>query len=124
MKKVIIISSFLVIATMWVSCSARRIESEMTEIQSKEIQEGRLVFKNNCQKCHPNGESGVGPPLNNIHLPSALTKARIRSRAFLLYTGRMPDFKKDEISKKEMKALLAYINTMKKRDPEKEMSKR
>lgn len=61
------------------------------------------------------GQSGVVPPFNNIKLPDFFTRARIRSRAFLLWTGRMPAFKKDEISKKDLNALMAYINDMKKK---------
>lgn len=98
------------------SCSARRVNKDMSSTNNPLIEEGRLIFKYHCQKCHPNGESGVGPPINNIKLPGFLTRARIRSRAFLLWTGRMPEFKKDEISKKDMKALMAYINDMKKKE--------
>jgi mono/diheme cytochrome c family protein len=85
------------------------------ESKDPKVTEGKLVFKNNCQRCHPNGEAGVGPPLNNIHLPGFLLRARIRSRAFLLWTGRMPSFKRQEISKKEMNVLVAYLKDLRKR---------
>jgi mono/diheme cytochrome c family protein len=79
------------------------------------VREGQIVFKNQCQKCHPGGESGVGPPINNIHLPGFLVRARIRSRAFLLWMGRMPAFDKHEISKKEMDVLIQYLKYMRKK---------
>jgi mono/diheme cytochrome c family protein len=78
--------------------------------------EGRLVFKKNCQQCHPNGESGVGPELNNVRVPKFLIKARVRSRAFLLWTGRMPQFDKHEISPKELNSLVYFIKTLQKNE--------
>jgi mono/diheme cytochrome c family protein len=87
-----------------------------TEGESPVLAEGRLVFKKNCQSCHPNGESGVGPEITNVRVPKALIKARVRSRAFLLYTGRMPEFSKKEISKKELNSLVLYIKSLQRSD--------
>ncbi len=118
-KNIIVITLVLVCSSLYfVSCSARRVKKDMSSAQAEDpkIMEGRLVFKNHCQKCHPNGEAGVGPPLNNINLPSFLVRAKVRSRAFLLWTGRMPSFNKHEISSKEMKSLLVYLKDMKKKD--------
>lgn len=94
------------------SCSARRIEKEMTGSENPQITSGRIVFKYNCQKCHPNGEAGVGPSINNINLPGFLLRKRVRSRAFLLYTGKMPAFKKDVISSKELDDLVVYLKDL------------
>ena len=96
------------------SCSARRVgkEWDMSESSDPVLKEGRLVFKLNCQRCHPAGEAGVGPPLNNIRLPGFLIKARVRSRAFLLWTGRMPQFDKHEISRKELRSLVRFMKEM------------
>jgi mono/diheme cytochrome c family protein len=80
------------------------------------IAEGRQVYKMNCQKCHPNGESGVGPEINTIKVPKFMLKARIRSRAFLLWTGRMPQFGKDEIPPKQLNSLVRYIKAMQKNE--------
>jgi hypothetical protein len=100
----------------FVSCSSRRIEKDMASAKerSPKEEEGRIVFKNRCQKCHPNGESGVGPPINTIKMPGFLLRERVRSRAFLLWTGRMPSFDKHEISDKEMNSLIAYLKYMRK----------
>ncbi|MCD6017028.1 MAG: hypothetical protein K0S53_149 [Bacteroidetes bacterium] len=90
----------------------------MTSVNAldQKIADGRLVFKNKCQKCHPNGEAGVGPALNDKKLPAIIMRARIRSRATFLWTGRMPAFNKHEISKVEMNALIAYLKDMRKKD--------
>ena len=70
----------------------------------------------NCQQCHPGGEAGVGPPINNIPLPGFTKRIRIRSKAFLLGLGRMPSFKKHEISRQEMDDLIVYMHALKKND--------
>jgi mono/diheme cytochrome c family protein len=119
MKTTIYTAIALISLIIYSSCSSRRIDKDMTSSSNTRIEEGRLVFKYQCQKCHPNGESGVGPPLNNIKLPGFLIRARVRSRAFLLWTGRMPAFNKHEISKKEMNALIAYIKYMEKENKKK-----
>lgn len=105
---------FSVFALCVFSCSARRTKTDMRTAEEPHLKAGRLVYKDKCQKCHPDGEGGVGPPLNSIHLPTFLIKARVRSRAFLLYTGRMPAFDKHEISKAEMKHLLVFVKTLEK----------
>src|SRR3954462_7501917 len=116
----VILLSGLILFMM--SCSARRVgkEWDMSETNDPVLKEGRLVFKNNCQRCHPAGEAGVGPPLNAIHLPGLLLKARVRSRAFLLWTGRMPSFDKHEINKKELRSLVRFLKEMEKRGSKKD----
>ncbi len=87
----------------------RRVESNLATSQETETMAGRLVFKQHCQKCHPDGESGVGLPISNIKLPGFITRYKIRSRSLLLWAGSMPAFKKDEISRKEMDELITFI---------------
>lgn len=115
MKTFFLCIMIILLPMLFDSCTARRVEKDMTQQEDPDIANGRLVFKYNCQKCHPNGEAGVGPPLNMIHLPKFMIKARVRSRAFLLWTGRMPSFKKHEISRQELKALVKYIKYMEKK---------
>ena len=107
----------LVLAAAYSCGSARRPDKNMTgkADEREQIAAGRLVFKNNCQKCHPGGESGVGPALNNKPFPGFLLRARIRSRATFLWTGIMPSFKKTEISKKEMDDLIPFLKYLQKK---------
>ncbi|MFL5765791.1 MAG: c-type cytochrome [Bacteroidia bacterium] len=107
-------SIFFIIAFTLYSCSARRIEKDMTTSNSDntQLEKGRIIFKTNCQKCHPNGESGVGPEINTIRIPGILIRARVRSRAFLLWTGRMPQFSHKEISRKDMDALVVFVKEL------------
>ena len=81
---------------------------------NEQVQRGQVVFNNNCHKCHPGGEAGVGPSINNVPLTKGILKFRIRSKAFLLGLGRMPSFKKHEISKPELNDLVRYIKVLKK----------
>jgi mono/diheme cytochrome c family protein len=107
--------TFLAVAPLILfSCSSRRIEKDMATASTTDtkLERGRIVFKTNCQKCHPNGESGVGPEINTIWVPGILVRARVRSRAFLLWTGRMPQFSHKEIPRKDMDALLVFIKEM------------
>jgi mono/diheme cytochrome c family protein len=101
-----------------VACSSRRTKTDIKTSEDAALMAGRIIFKEKCQKCHPDGEGGVGPPLNSIHLPKFLIKAKVRSRAFLWYTGRMPAFDKHEISKKEMKELLVFVKALEKKHHE------
>jgi mono/diheme cytochrome c family protein len=86
-------------------------------LQSEQLERGQLVYMQHCQKCHPGGEAGVGPPINNVPLPNGLIKFRVRSKAFLLGLGRMPSFKEDEISDPDLDALVRYIKAVKRNKP-------
>jgi mono/diheme cytochrome c family protein len=113
------IVSLVVLALL--SCgSPRRAQKNMSgqaKAEDEKLVEGRKIFKSQCQKCHPNGEGGVGPSLNNVHLPGFALRYRIRSRSILLWTGRMPSFHKNEISKTEMASLIRFLKDLEKKDP-------
>lgn len=99
--------------------SARRSEPLRGPMSMNEqIQRGQVVFMQNCHKCHPGGEAGAGPSINNVPLTRGMLKLRVRSRAFFLGIGRMPSFKKHEISKEELNDLVRYIKVLKKHDGE------
>lgn len=99
------------------SCATPRrsepIKKEMS-LNNEILVKGRHLFVVHCYKCHPNGEAGKGPSINNIPLPGIALRARIRSKAFFLGVGRMPSFKQNEISKEEMDLLVGYMKELKK----------
>jgi mono/diheme cytochrome c family protein len=102
---------------LFISCgTAKRSEpvKAKLDIKSEGIASGQMVFMKNCHKCHPGGQAGVGPSLNNIHLPGFLIRIRVRDKAFLLGLGRMPSFKINEISRLEMDDLILYLEALKK----------
>ncbi|WP_205499710.1 c-type cytochrome [Rufibacter psychrotolerans] len=97
------------------SCgSARRSEPLVgpLTIQTQQLENGRVVFMQNCQRCHPLGEAGLGPSINNVPLPGIALRYRIRSKSFFLGIGRMPSFKKHEISRDQMDDLIVYLKAL------------
>jgi mono/diheme cytochrome c family protein len=100
------------------SCgSARRSEPLRGPLHlDAQLQRGQVVFMQNCHKCHPGGEAGAGPSINNVPMTKGMLKWRVRSRAFFLGIGRMPSFKKHEISREELNDLVRYIKVLKKHD--------
>jgi mono/diheme cytochrome c family protein len=95
--------------------SARRSEPLRGPLTlNEQTKRGQVVFMQQCHKCHPGGEAGVGPSINNVPLTGGLIKLRVRYRAFLLGVGRMPSFKKHEISREELNDLVRYIKVLKK----------
>jgi len=90
-------------------CSARRSEPLVGPliVSSPEIGEGRKVFMTHCHQCHPGGEAGLGPAINNKPLPAFAIRTQIR-QGF----GAMPAFYPDEISDVELDALIAYLKAL------------
>lgn len=89
--------------------SARRGEpiAGPLEISSQKAANGQLVFMRNCNQCHPWGEAGVGPALNNKPLPAFLIKIQVRKGI-----GAMPSFPKEHISDSDLEDLILYIKTL------------
>ena len=60
---------------------------------SVEQREGRRLFLDRCDFCHPGGEAGLGPALNNKPLPRTAIKLQVRKGL-----GAMPDFSDGELA--------------------------
>jgi mono/diheme cytochrome c family protein len=89
--------------------SARRgepIEGPL-EVSSKQVARGEHVFMTHCHKCHPGGESGLGPAINNKPLPGPMIKAQVRAGG-----GAMPRFSKDLLPDDQLDDLIAYLKTL------------
>jgi len=90
--------------------SARRAEPLVGPVRLTEQQQlGRAVFSQHCYQCHPNGAGGVGPAINDKPLPQALIRTQVRAGL-----GAMPGFDKHHISDDELKAVSAYLATLRK----------
>ena len=72
-----------------------------------QVERGRLVFMQHCQKCHPGGEAGLGPGLNDKPFPSFLQHFQVRHGL-----GAMPAFSPQEISEAQLDDLLAYLHAL------------
>jgi cytochrome c5 len=60
-----------------------------------------------CHMCHPGGDAGLGPAINNKPLPEPMIKLQVRQGM-----GAMPDFGEDKISAKELDALVVYLQSL------------
>jgi mono/diheme cytochrome c family protein len=68
---------------------------------------GESTFKHICNGCHPGGEGGLGPGLNNKPLPGFMIKYQVRHGV-----GVMPHFPKERISDEALDDLVAYMKHM------------
>jgi mono/diheme cytochrome c family protein len=89
------------------SCgSARRSEPLVGVRQppSPETARGERVFMAHCHACHPGGETGVGPSLNDKPLPAFLIRLQVRNGL-----GAMPAFPSADLSREDLDALVVYL---------------
>ena len=68
---------------------------------------GMKLFMRNCNKCHPGGEQGKGPSLNDKSLPNFLIHMQVRTGR-----GDMPRFTEEQISKDQLKQITAFVKLM------------
>lgn len=65
---------------------------------------GERVFHRFCESCHPGGEGGLGPALNNKPLPTFVKKFQVRHGL-----GAMPSFSREALPDAELDDLMAYL---------------
>jgi hypothetical protein len=107
MRRQITIFGFGMLTLVFVGChSVRRGEpiSGLVPMSDPAVQRGRTVFMHHCHQCHPNGEGGLGPSLNDKPAPKFLMKTQVR-----LGLGVMPSFRDDKITSSELDDLMQYI---------------
>src|SRR5205085_8231145 len=97
---------FLIAALLlYVGCGpARRSEPlRGPVVLTPAAERGRTVFMQNCYKCHPGGEAGLGPALNDKPLPTFLKRFQVRHGL-----GAMPSFSKNEVDDAQLGDVMAY----------------
>ena len=107
MTKAFLVLVLSIFAAAQMGCrSVRRGEPIVGPLASSDpqVNRGHAVFQQNCYKCHPGGEGGLGPALNDKLLPAFLMKAQVR-----VGMGTMPLFHKPEIPADELDALTKYV---------------
>jgi mono/diheme cytochrome c family protein len=65
---------------------------------------GEQMFDRNCSQCHPGGEAGLGPALNDKPLPQFAVRIQVRNGV-----GAMPRFRSTELSDEQLRAVMAYM---------------
>jgi cytochrome c5 len=68
---------------------------------------GMHLFMVHCNKCHPGGDAGVGPSLNDKAIPDFLVHFQIRQGL-----GDMPAFKEEDLSKEDVKKIVLFVRQM------------
>jgi mono/diheme cytochrome c family protein len=68
---------------------------------------GQVAFMEKCNRCHPGGEAGLGPALNDKPFPSFLKRFQVRHGL-----GVMPHFSKEELSDQQLDAILEYLKAL------------
>jgi mono/diheme cytochrome c family protein len=101
----VMVAMFVLLA----GCSARRGEPLVGALDPRPpaVGRGQLVFMAHCHACHPGGEAGLAPAVNNKPLPGFVIKTQVR-----LGVGAMPRFSADEISAEQRDDLVAYLKAL------------
>jgi mono/diheme cytochrome c family protein len=68
---------------------------------------GQVAFMEKCNRCHPGGEAGLGPALNDKPFPDFLKRFQVRHGL-----GVMPHFPKEELSDAQLDAILEYLKAL------------
>lgn len=71
--------------------------------------EGMKLFMRKCNKCHPGGEKGKGPSLNDKEFPRFLIHWQVR-----VGLGAMPKFTDEEINKDQLQQIVSFVKLMQK----------
>lgn len=74
---------------------------------ASDAERGRATFMKFCQPCHPGGEAGLGPSLNDKALPTFLKRFQVRQGI-----GSMPSFSEEEIPDEELDDIMAYLKAL------------
>lgn len=105
---VLSLGALLLAAAMLAGCaSARRFRPMAASEGTGELARGREVFMQHCHSCHPGGEGGLGPAINNKPLPKALIAFQVRQGL-----GVMPEFPPEALSEADLQALLEYLEQL------------
>lgn len=91
------------------AAGARRRQPIMTPmtIASAPVRNGQQVFMHHCNKCHPGGEAGLGPAINNKPVPGSVIRVQVRTGG-----GMMPEFGPDHISEADLNDIVAYLDAL------------
>jgi mono/diheme cytochrome c family protein len=100
----------LVLALAAAACGAqRRGEPSAPAVQPRTAveQRGERLFHRFCYQCHPGGEAGLGPAINDKPLPALAIKTQIRRGV-----GAMPAFGPDMLTDPQVDAITEYVRLL------------
>jgi|1186.fasta_scaffold107189_1 mono/diheme cytochrome c family protein len=93
-------------ALLWGCGTARRSEPLVgpPRITTESERHGQRLFMQLCNQCHPGGDAGLAPALNNKPAPAAAIKLQVRQGL-----GRMPSFPERELDGRGLDDLVSYV---------------
>jgi mono/diheme cytochrome c family protein len=99
----------IAIAVLVAGCgTARRDEPLYGKLElDRSEQRGQRVFYEYCNQCHPQGEAGLGPAINNKPVPDVAIRLQVRRGI-----GYMPAFDESVIPDRDLDHLLAYLEAL------------
>ncbi len=100
-------AAMLALAAGLIGCAtARRSEPIVGKVVAGDpsLAAGRQLFMQQCHACHPGGEAGLGPALNNKPLPPCLIEFQVRHGL-----GAMPALKTDRLSEADLDEVVKYL---------------
>jgi mono/diheme cytochrome c family protein len=68
---------------------------------------GQRLFMQYCNQCHPGGDAGLAPALNDKPLPGAAIKLQVREGF-----GKMPAFSDQEIDRHALDDIVSYVHAL------------
>jgi mono/diheme cytochrome c family protein len=89
------------------ACGSPRRDAPLVgpvESADASVQRGRILFDQNCYKCHGQGEGALGPGMNHLPLPKPMMRMQIR-----VGMGTMPGFPEEELSDRDVDDILDYL---------------
>ena len=106
----------LVLASLLGGCAAPARVEAFAPMPSGMALRGEEVFSRNCAGCHPGGRKGLGPALG-----------RPMARGLVVFQLRrgnnlMPAFSEEQISERDLEALLGHLEKFKREHEERRMA--
>lgn len=115
----LVLAGLLVGQALQTGCAATSRRSENVaarlDLSEPQLARGQAVFDRHCSQCHPGGEGGLAPSINNKPLPGFLIRLQVRAGM-----GAMPAFPPSRLSDPDLDALVAYMVALREAKPDPE----
>jgi mono/diheme cytochrome c family protein len=97
----------LLLVMLQISCGSPRRGEPLIgplELTDPAQQRGQVAFMRHCHSCHPSGEGGLGPGINDKPLPRFLIATQVRAGL-----GSMPRFTTADLPPEELDEIISYL---------------
>lgn len=82
------------------ACNKPPLNDDLPETEA--VQQGQVLYMEYCQKCHPDGEAGLGPSV--YYVPDFAKRFQVRHGL-----GAMPEFNESAVSDEELDKIVLYL---------------